>query len=86
MSLVVNQRRDAFFEAGDALAVLAQNALDGFETAFDALETANDVIQTLVLNPTGAEDGGDERQRDLEDGEELRRDVHRFNCNRGKAA
>jgi len=65
----MQKRRDALFEAGDAFALLPQDAFNNFQAA-------DDVVQSLVLQPTRPENGEYDRQRYLDDGQQFWRDLH----------
>lgn len=74
---MVNERRYAFFEPGDPLAVRGKGFLNGEQPILNGRKSGNDVIQPLVLAMYGVEHAEQNRQCDLYDGEEFRRNGHR---------
>jgi len=54
----MEEGRGAFFEAGDALGLVA-------EDLFDRFQAANNIIEAFILKPTGAENGRHQGQGDL---------------------
>ena len=72
MPLAMQQRwRNALFQPREAFAVL-------FEFFADFPEFRRDIVQPLILKPRGSEDRRHQRQGDLHNRQQFRRDVHDF--------